>query len=417
MKFSEELSNTEAQVAAGITVSDQTGGSISTITAKQDKTDKTKYVVTVDQVLDSASTVTFAANTFTDLSGTQQANSTVKVLNFVQDTVAPKIASTAVVKDATTGKEYLDITFDKNVDLTSAKVEIASGSYVKNYLTTALVAGTQTDIDYKDAAESKKVLRVALSDLLDGNTDVDGASYSTKLTFTGVSSEAGVAISTALAASFARTTDTIVSTDKELLATSAVQGSDNNKVVIQFSKPVDPQTATTAANYTVQGAVVKSAEVSAADTTKVILTLADNSNANTGNLKVTVTNVKNADKSRTVTPANLTASLTENVAPTVTKAELTNLNQVKLTFSEPVYFAADAFVLYLGDTVVPLNSLTAVAKADATKTVTLDITTPLTATELASTAKLVVKPVDGADVQDANDNYLDFTSIEVPKAN
>ena len=66
-------------------------------------------------------------------------------------------------------KNILEITFDKNVKLTEtvSKV-IVSGSYVKDYVTYNVTGLSATDLDYKDE-NNKRVVRVALANLLDGS--------------------------------------------------------------------------------------------------------------------------------------------------------------------------------------------------------------------------------------------------------
>ncbi len=87
--------------------------------------------------------------------------------------------------------EYLELTFDKNVDLgATPRIDVENSSYVKDYVTTS-IAGADLGpiaIDYKDA-KNKKVLRVKLDTLLGTTTDVEGAKYALNFSLTGVTSE------------------------------------------------------------------------------------------------------------------------------------------------------------------------------------------------------------------------------------
>ena len=108
VKFSEEL-----QGLPTVTVN---GAATSVV---KDSADTTKYIVTASAPLDGASTVVVSA--FTDLSGVAGTTDS-RVVTFVKDAVAPKLASSAVVVDSTNRKEYLEFTFDKDVALSTATV-------------------------------------------------------------------------------------------------------------------------------------------------------------------------------------------------------------------------------------------------------------------------------------------------------
>src|SRR5690606_30820709 len=127
IKFTEEL-----QTAPTVTI----GGTVASKVEK-DANDPTVYNVTSSAVLDEAKTVVI--NGFVDLSG-EAGDSISRVVSFVKDINAPKVASSTVVADETNGKEYLEITFDKNVELGNSPTVDGVGSYVKNYVTTPVAA-------------------------------------------------------------------------------------------------------------------------------------------------------------------------------------------------------------------------------------------------------------------------------------
>ena len=70
----------------------------------------------------------------------KQGVSTSKVVTFVKDAVAPKVVTSTVVQDETDGKEYLELTFDKNVNLDGTPADskvLGNGTFVKNFVTSA----------------------------------------------------------------------------------------------------------------------------------------------------------------------------------------------------------------------------------------------------------------------------------------
>lgn len=413
VKFSEELQNTTTAIAGLTTLTNQVAGATAVTSVKQDSTDKTKYVFTTDKVLDSVTTVSFGTG-LTDLSGTATTAAITKVVNFSKDSVAPTVSSYQVVKDSTTGKEYLELTFDKNVNLAVATATATTGtSYVKDYITTAFT-NSAAAVSYKDVDVSKKVVRVALPDLIGTANDKEGAVYTTKLALANITSEAGTPV-TSTTATFTRGTDTAAANNAKLNVTSiAKSATDNNKIDVTFDKAVDGATATNPANYSVQGAVVESVALGAVNagngSQTATLTLKKDSNANTGYLNVSVANVKNYDKTRTVEAITKAVNLTENVRPTVTAATLTGTTTITLTFSEAVNTAATDFDVYVGGTKLTTGVTTAVVTGNKTVAITIPA---VTAAQIAS--GIVVKPSDTNTTVDTNTvgNALNFTSINV----
>jgi trimeric autotransporter adhesin len=118
---------------------------------------------------------------------------------------------------------------------------------------------------------------------------------------------------------FTRSSD--LSSGKPALTGAKVAASttDNSKVLVTFDKKVDPTTALNKANYTVEGAVVESAALTAnsASGATVELKLAQNSNTFTGVHVVTVSGVKSETGSQ-MDSTTVNAPLNENVAATKT---------------------------------------------------------------------------------------------------
>lgn len=403
VKFSEELST--AATTGLFTIAGN-----ATVSVTKDSTDPTVYNVETTNVLEGATTVSIAS--VTDLTGETTA-ATTKVVTFVKDAAAPKVVSGVVVKDATDNKEYLEITFDKNVELSTATVDATAGTYSKDYVTTTLVDG---DIDpqtvaYKEA-KNKKVVRVALSTLLD-TKDVKGATYSLDLAFSGVTSGANVTADTAKV-TFTRGEDGTASNATVLGAPSVTAGADNNKVNVEFTGAVDGASATNVANYKVDGAVVESVTLQPLSngTQIAVLNLKEGSNTFTGVRNITVENVKALGSTKTMLPFTTNVvSLNENIAPTVTKAELTTTTNINLTFSEAVSNINDTagadFELYIGGVKSAKTLAVEVVAAGSEKTVlAVTVGTALTADELAK--GISIKATSKANIADNVSNTAKF---------
>jgi hypothetical protein len=397
VKFSEEL-------ITNPTISIN-GAAIATANVVKDKNDATKYIVTTP-VLDGATTV--AVTPFTDLSG-EVGSTFSKVYTFVKDVVAAKVLSTNVVQDSTDGKQYLEFTFDKDVELVTPTVNV-KGTQVEDFVTVP-VDKTAT-VSYKSTS-SDKVIRVALSTLLanPSATYNVGAVYDLDATFAGVTSKTGVAVDSSTA-DFTLVADGSASVSDKVKVSTVAQGGSNNLVTVTFDATVDLATATTASNYTVDGAIVESATASSATTNAITLTLKDNSNTFTGIRNVTVKNVKKLNGTVAMdTQTIVSTSLNENVVPTISSAALTATNTIKVTFSENVKNGAAAdFVLYVGGEAVTANTVTTATQATATDNVLeLTLVTPVTATDI--TKGLSIKAASTVDVTDSADN-----KVSVPTA-
>ena len=390
IQFSEDLQDAPTVTASGTVVESVT---------KVDN-DASKYVVKTGSVLEGVKTVSVSA--YTDLSG-EAGDTFSRVYTFVKDTVEPKVVSSAVVVDATDKKEYLELTFDKNVVLNSAKIT-ANGTYVKDFVTKS-IAGSNADLSFKNA-DNKKVVRVALASLLSGSNE-KGASYNVNLTLSGVTSESGVA-QTSAKASFVRGEDGTPVNETKVAVSSFVQKSgDNNTVVVTFDKEVDGASATNVSNYRIDGASVSSVTLLPASEGKQVveLKLAAGSNAFTGDRNVTVEGVK--AKGSTVAMDRYTAvvNLKENVAPTVTSAKLVDTNKVRITFNEAVTDAAglDFEVLVGGKAQVTPEVVNAGLGLTAANTVDVTIST-VDADKLSK--GLSLKVVDTLDIVDVAGNKV-----------
>lgn len=372
----------------------------------KDATDATLYTVTAPDVLDGAKTITVKG--FNDLSGEVGAD-TSKVVVFTKDAVAPKVASSNVVVDATDSKQYLELTFDKDVKLAADAKVAGTGSYVKDHIThTATTVATVV----KQDATNKKVVRVNLDAFLgDTTTDIEGATYNLDLTFTGVTNAANVAVEPAKA-TFTRGKDGVPASDAVVGVETVVQGADNNKVAVTFNKEVDGASATNAANYKIDGAVVESVTLLPAETaadntvTQVaVLNLKAGSNEFTGTRNINISGVKALGSTKAMEPFHTNQTkLNENVAPVVTSAKLTGTTEITLTFSEVVESGAelDFEVLVEGKSQADVETVNATADATAN---TAKVT--IKAVDADKIAKgISLKALDSIDVKDAAGNVL-----------
>lgn len=394
VNFSEELYKKPV-----VTVSNFTVASI-----EKDAKNPTQYVVTTNELLDEAQTVKVSG--LKDLSG-EDGTDFSKIVTFAKDTVAAKVASTNVVTDSQDKKEYLEFTFDKDVELAGGAVVSATGKYLKDYVTTTGVTITNKAIAYKDNS-SKKVVRIALTDLLTG-TDVKDAAYTLDFTFTGVATATGVATETAKA-TFTRTEDGVQENTNVVKVNSIAQvADDNNKIEVTFSEKVDGASAITLANYSIQDAVVASVQLKPAEvdgTQVAVLTLEAGSNNYTGVRNIKISNVKALGSTKTMeTYTTNSVSLKENVAPTVVSAKLLSTTEIELTFSENVMDAAgiDFEVLANGKSRATENKVDVGIGGTAAKTAKITVNV-ITSEELASGISL--KALTTLDVKDAARNKL-----------
>ncbi|MED1952322.1 hypothetical protein [Brevibacillus centrosporus] len=376
---------------------------VATTDVVKDSTDPTVYKVTAPSVLDGATTV--AVESFTDLSGEAGTN-TSKVVVFVKDTGAPKVTSSNVVVDATDNKQYLEVTFDKDVTLAAATVD-GVGSFVKDFVTTPVEIAdlTATTVDYKSAS-NKKVIRVELDAFLGATaTDVEGATYTLDLTFAGVTSTAGVAVDTSKV-TFTRGKDGVPASTDVVGVAGVAQGSDNNKVEVTFDKAVDGASATNAANYKIDGAIVESVTLKAASggTQVAVVNLKAGSNEFTGTRNINISGVKALGSTKTMEPYHTNAtSLNENVAPVLASAQLVDKDQIVLTFSEAVTNIAAGgadFELLIGGKTVTTNdaTVTEVVAAPGATTLTLTLEDDVTADDIAK--GLSIKALSTIDIKD-----------------
>lgn len=380
------------------------------------------YTVTLTNSLvpvGSSSALATVTADFSDLSG-NNADTYNKIVEFKKDTTAPELVSSSVEK--INGKEYLVLNYNENVSVVDSKA--INGKVVKDYVETPLSPAITTDIvdggdgvnfELHNAVNGKsKSVRLDLATLTSG-------SYTLNLPAGLVTDEAGND-SKATTVTFNRTTN--VDTGKPELTTAGTNGItkiDNNTYTVSFDRQLDPASALNVNNYTIEGAVVKSAIFTKNDSTGAVvrLTLEDNSVALTGERTVTIKNVASA-AGVVMDPVVTTEVLTENVKPVVTSAQFVGLDKIKVVFSENIKESTVDAVGSTGDFDVVIGDVSetgasiAEDTSDTTgKTFIITLANPVTADEYAKT--ITLKAGTGLDVTDENENALNFTSISVAK--
>ncbi|MBE1556639.1 S-layer homology domain-containing protein [Sporosarcina limicola] len=397
VKFSEQLIGNPIVTVGGIAVT----------TIVKDATDSTTYNVTVGSVLDGAKTV--AVSSFSDLSG-EAGVTTSKVVTFVKDSNAPRVVTSAVVQDATNGKEYLELTFDKNINLATAPAisnVSGVGTYVKDFVTSDSTNFATTQVSYKNASD-KKVVRVELNAFL-GTTGFKAATYTLDLTFTNLASDTATAVSTAHV-TFTRGEDGSSVSNPVVAVTSIVQNAgNNNKVNVTFDKAVDGASAINPTNYKIDGAIVESVTLNpvVGGTQVAVLNLKADSNAFTGIRNINIENIKALGSSIVMEPYfTNTVLLTENVAPTVTFAKLTDVNKVTLIFSEAVNTTAVTtdFELLIGGGTTATNEKVSTPAGTGVNSINLILQDNITNENIASGFSL--KGLPSLNIVDAAGNKL-----------
>lgn len=411
VKFSEQLNGNPTVVVPGATVT----GYI------KDSTDPTKYIVSLDTRLTGLQNVTVSG--FSDKS-LNAGSSTVKIVNFSVDTVDPTVAATRVEK--INGVEHLIVTFNESVSPVNAKA--IAGTVVKDFVTSS-ASITTSSLNFSLYNPVNGMSNSVKLDI----TALTAGAYTVTLP-TGVVQDLNGRDSVSKQVSFTRDSntdatkpeiDTTVDASElaPLVASNGITVTGSNKLTVSFDKKLDGASATNAANYRIEGAVVTSAVLTSNTTSAATVELTlDNNVSVTGLRNVTISGVK-ADNGVVMNDYHTTEYLTENVKPTFT-AKLTAANAITLTFSENVINvigttgeAADDFVVKVdGVDVTTFAASPMVVSENGTdggKTYTITFDRNLTSDEYAKA--ITVTAANGLDVEDQNRNALTFTSVNVSK--
>ncbi len=422
--FSEEVQGFNDTNAGNLTL---TGTNIASgvkgFSVKQDKVDKKKYVVTLDQSalssVDSAvADLKIVKANIVDLSGEKMKDDYTAIVTIKKDTVAPKLVSTNVVKDA--NGQWLELKFDKELDPTVGTAVAVNGTNAtayKNYVTETgdfAFGGTNDKL-----TTDKDGVKIKLADAKFKTADlVDGTKYTFDVDVKGAN---GVTTTTPIEISF--TYNEQASSDKPEVTKNgiAVSQLDNGTITITFNKELDGSSATNTSNYTIPGVQIKSATLkpfdATAQTQDVVLRLGDNDL--TGNRNITISGVRS--KAGIVMDSKTdVVNLIENINPTMASAKVTGTKTIDVTFSEAITGTGisdkDDFEIKVGDTVVAYGTTANGLSADG-KVVTITLDNALTATDLdkAITIKSLVGGTSAIGDTSTPANTIKSSTITVAK--
>lgn len=375
-------------------------------TVTQDATDLSLVHVTTTAALTDLNTVSISG--FAGLNYVT-GDPTSQTVNFSVNTAAPAITGTAVQKIG--GVEYLVLTYNKNVVVGTFGAPTGTYFNPSTSITTTGITYTSGAGAYgltasqllPYGATTTNQIKIDLTNLANAGT------YTISLP-TGFTDDTYNNQSAAVSnISFTRTSNTVTAAPT---ATVLPVGGNNNQVFVSFDKNVDTTTALNTSNYSVEGATISGAILTAngAGSATVLLTLANDSNTYTGAHLVTVSGVKSSDGVVMNAYSNA-VNLTENVRPTVTAAKVTDAaaGTITLTFSKAVTNGtANDFDVYIGGTKV-----SGVTNPTTAGVNTLVITLPSSITAAQVSSGIVVKPGSTVNVTDADSNALNLTQVSV----
>ncbi|MFY0741520.1 S-layer homology domain-containing protein [Solibacillus silvestris] len=401
LTFSEEI---RTIVPADIKIAQNTYSPVITSVVK-DKDDANSYIVTTNGSLNGYTTISTTPGRYiTDVSGEVNVFST--AYNFVADTTIPSVVSTNVVKDK--GIEYLEFTFDRNVEAAAFAQVTLTGSYILNGYTYPLEKSLVGQLE--KSTTNDKTIRVRLSNLTgSGVTTTAGYTYSVGATFTGVTSEYGQAVNPAYQVNFVRGSD--YAQNEEKLSVLSVETSynarqgtviDNKTIVVTFSTHVDGITASNLQNYTLDGLTIQQAVVKHNEPYKVYLTIKEDIAQSRGT-NLTISNLRALNSVVTMEPKTELVFLNENIAPQYVYHNITGTDTITLSFNEAVKNALNhSFEVKVGDLAVPIsqvysttNEQVAIRLAQSLKAnqvVTITQTANSTVSDFANN-KLVLSPI------------------------
>ncbi|MGE7982949.1 S-layer homology domain-containing protein [Solibacillus sp. NPDC093137] len=401
LTFSEEV---RAIVPADITIAQNTYSPGITSVVK-DKDDANSYIVATNGSLNGYTTISTTPGRYiTDVSGEVNVFST--AYNFVADTTIPSVVSTNVVKDK--GIEYLEFTFDRNVEAAAFAQVSLTGNYILNGYTYPLEKSLVGQLE--KSTTNDKTVRVRLSNLTgSGVTTTSGYTYSVGATFTGVTSEYGQAVNPAYQVNFVRGSD--YAQNEEKLSVLSVETSynarqstviDNKTIVVTFSTHVDGNTASNLQNYTLDGLTIQQAVVKHNEPYKVYLTIKEDIAQSRGT-NLTISNLRALNSVVTMEPKTELVFLNENIAPQYVYHNITGTDTITLSFNEAVKNALNhSFEVKVGDLAVPIsqvysttNEQVAIRLAQPLKSnqvVTITQTATSTVSDYANN-KLVLSPI------------------------
>ncbi|MFT9820222.1 S-layer homology domain-containing protein [Lysinibacillus sp. NPDC056185] len=402
--FSEEiqpLSPYDLSVKSGQT-------SISVNSVEKDPKNGRLFNVTVDSKssLQGITTIgTASGRVITDLSGETATFST--VYNFIRDDKAPALTNSEIVYEDSV--EYLQLTFDKPVQLgVNAKASF-TGKFTNNYILYEVSRGPQSDIQTVKDQPTK--LRVKMAGLL-GMYDTKGALYDGKLNLFNVTNLYGVPATEVQNVKFTRNGDLNINGNKLALSqynaiqTSATDYSikDNNIVYLNFNYPVDPALAQNVQNYSIDNAQIESAVVEGSNLNRIKLTLKKDSNYFNGARNFTIKGLRAANSMESFDEVRTSINLKENIAPKVVNVNVSNSQTLELVFSEPVTNVNNL------DFNITVNGSSVAATTYSQGNDRVLITIPQNGYLFENGRSVTIQTSPRNEIMDFNGNKLDFTS-------
>ncbi|MEK4128698.1 S-layer homology domain-containing protein [Solibacillus sp. FSL W8-0474] len=312
---------------------------------EQDTSDAKSVIVTTKNALTGSVTISTKPGYYiTDLSG--EVNTFSTAFNFTVDTTVPTVIATNVVKDQ--GIEYLEFTFDRNIETpVGSKVSI-TGSYILSNLSHPIKENFIADV--QKSSKQDNVARVKLSNLLN-ETDLKNYTnyiFSVNANFAGVRSEHGQIVNNVNNFTFTRGYDSVQT--QEILTVRSVETSTfpnlnnsipKNTMVITFNTNVDPALARNISNYSLGGIPIKSADVRVNEQNKVYLEIQPGTIAVDYSEYLIINNLRAANSTVQMAPYTQLVGFKENIAPTISSITAnanvnTNTHTLLISFSEPV---------------------------------------------------------------------------------
>ncbi|MEY9974004.1 hypothetical protein ABH966_004410 [Lysinibacillus sp. RC46] len=382
--------------------------SISVNSVEKDPKNGRLLNVTVDSKssLQGITTIgTASGRVITDLSGETATFST--AYNFIRDDKAPALTNSEIVYEDSV--EYLQLTFDKPVQLgVNAKASF-TGKFTNNYILYEVSRGPQSDIQTVKDQPTK--LRVKMAGLL-GMYDTKGALYDGKLNLFNVTNLYGVPATEVQNVKFTRNGDLNINGNKLALSqynaiqTSATDYSikDNNIVYLNFNYPVDPALAQNVQNYSIDNAQIESAVVEGSNLNRIKLTLKKDSNYFNGARNFTIKGLRAANSMESFDEVRTSINLKENIAPKVVNVNVSNSQTLELVFSEPVTNVNNL------DFNITVNGSSVAATTYSQGNDRVLITIPQNGYLFENGRSVTIQTSPRNEIMDFNGNKLDFTS-------
>ena len=363
VKFSSKI-----KVPGTVTV----GSSLTNTASAIDATDKTIVKYTF------ASEITLTGVQLVTVSGWQAYKAPAATVPDIKsvDFTYSKIAAPVITKleyvpqSATNPSAYFLATYDKDVvidDLATAGSVSVTQKLANGDISTASTTIATNAKNTKDATattDTASQITLASATMPSAN-----GTYTISLPANIVKNKDGVGNA---AATFTITISNFTAATTQLPAPTSVTQS-GDKITIVFSKKVDVASAENVANYSIVGANVISATVTANATANATVELKV-SVPTTANYVINIAGVKGyADSYAAMALYTESKRLTDTIAPTMTKAQVTAIGdgsatdtKITITFSEAVTLDADkddAIELVVGSTTYKLTNATAITSA------------------------------------------------------